>query len=63
MPIHGANSYLMMSHSALVAQTSSGCSSAEDARVHGNKGELEVVMPTIPIRSHAVQEIVHIVRA
>jgi hypothetical protein len=59
MPIHGANSY---SHSALVAQTSSGCSDAEDARVHGNKRELEVVMPTIPIRSRAVQGLVHIVR-
>ena len=59
MLIHGANSY---SHSALVAQTSSGCSDAEDARVHCNKRELEVVMPAIPIRSHAVQGLVHIVR-
>jgi hypothetical protein len=45
-----------------MTQTSSGCSDAEDARVHGNKRGLEVVMPTIPIRSQAVQGLVHTVR-
>lgn len=59
MPIHGANSY---AYSALVAQTSSGCSDAEDARVRGNKRKLEVVIAAIPIRSRAVQGLVHTVR-